>query len=104
MTTEVNNAACDAAQPVPAANLASSPISSPVPSPCINVCRMEPASGLCEGCLRTLDEIAAWSQFSDVAKGAVWQQLALRRAARPARDAHQAQVSGAAPALGAPTP
>ena len=27
-------------------------------SPCINVCEMEQPSGLCRGCLRTLDEIA----------------------------------------------
>ena len=30
------------------------------PSPCINVCRMDAASGLCEGCARTLAEIAGW--------------------------------------------
>ncbi len=30
--------------------------SAPVPSPCISVCRIDPASGLREGCLRTLDE------------------------------------------------
>lgn len=52
----------------------------PVPSPCISVCRMD-AQGLCIGCARTLDEIAAWSTMSDVAKRAVWQQLALRRPA-----------------------
>lgn len=37
----------------------------PVKSPCINVCRMDPVSGLCEGCLRTLDEIARWAQTTD---------------------------------------
>ena len=52
----------------------------PVPSPCINVCRMDAAGVLCEGCLRTLDEIAAWSQLSQAAKRAVWAQLELRRA------------------------
>ena len=31
-----------------------------MPSPCISVCRMDAVSGLCEGCFRTLDEIAAW--------------------------------------------
>ena len=30
-------------------------------SPCIKVCVIDPASGLCTGCLRTLDEIAAWA-------------------------------------------
>jgi hypothetical protein len=35
-----------------------------VKSPCINVCRMHPTRGYCEGCFRTIDEIAGWSQFS----------------------------------------
>lgn len=29
-------------------------------SPCIDVCRIDPATGWCEGCRRSLDEIAAW--------------------------------------------
>jgi hypothetical protein len=65
---------------------ASSPgIAAPVGSPCVNVCRMEPASGLCEGCLRTIDEIAAWAQLGDDAKRAVWARLGERRALRVAR-------------------
>ena len=48
-------------------------------SPCIDVCRMDPRSGLCEGCLRTLDEIAAWGTLSDAGKQAVWQRLEQRR-------------------------
>ena len=52
-----------------------------VPSPCISVCRMDPRTGLCEGCLRTLDEIAAWSVLDDDDKRVVWAQLAQRRAA-----------------------
>lgn len=47
----------------------------PVPSPCVNVCHIEPASGLCAGCLRTLDEIGAWSQLADDAKRRVWAAL-----------------------------
>ncbi|HTQ01114.1 MAG TPA: DUF1289 domain-containing protein [Casimicrobiaceae bacterium] len=54
----------------------------PVPSPCISVCRMSEATGLCEGCLRTLDEIAAWSVLDDEQRRAVWDAIALRRAAR----------------------
>jgi len=53
-----------------------------VPSPCINVCRMNPQTQLCEGCFRTLDEIAAWSTLSDGEKSAVLAQLPSRRAAR----------------------
>ncbi|HEY7788318.1 MAG TPA: DUF1289 domain-containing protein [Casimicrobiaceae bacterium] len=52
----------------------------PVPSPCTGVCRIDGASGLCTGCLRTLDEIAAWSTLDDAARRAVWQALAQRRA------------------------
>jgi predicted Fe-S protein YdhL (DUF1289 family) len=50
-----------------------------VASPCISVCRMDEASGWCEGCLRTLDEIAAWSLLDDEDKRAVWVELSRRR-------------------------
>lgn len=50
----------------------------PVPSPCINVCRLDTGTGLCTGCLRTLDEIAAWSRLDDAAKRAVWAALPTR--------------------------
>lgn len=49
----------------------------PVPSPCISLCKMSPDTGLCEGCLRTIDEICAWSTADDDAKRAVW--AAIRR-------------------------
>jgi predicted Fe-S protein YdhL (DUF1289 family) len=44
---------------------------------------MDAASGLCEGCLRTIDEIAAWGSMDDDAKRKVWQRLEQRRAAHP---------------------
>ena len=50
----------------------------PVPSPCVSVCRMDAASGLCEGCYRTLDEIAGWSRASEEDKRAVWDALLAR--------------------------
>lgn len=53
----------------------------PVPSPCVNVCRMVPATGLCEGCARTIDEIAGWGAMDDEAKRAVWALLRSRRQA-----------------------
>lgn len=49
-----------------------------VPSPCTEVCRIDPASGRCEGCARTLDEIARWSAMSDAEKAAVWRLLPMR--------------------------
>lgn len=50
-----------------------------VPSPCIDVCRMDPVTGWCAGCLRTIDEIAAWSRLSAEQKLAVWDELGGRR-------------------------
>ena len=52
----------------------------PVASPCTSVCRMDARTGWCEGCLRTLDEIAAWSMLDDPHKRAVWALLDQRRA------------------------
>ena len=51
----------------------------PVPSPCINVCRMDAGTGLCQGCLRTIDEIAFWGDATDAEKRAVWVQIRQRR-------------------------
>ncbi|WP_374674724.1 DUF1289 domain-containing protein [Ideonella sp.] len=51
-----------------------------VPSPCTSVCRIDPRTGWCAGCARTLDEIAAWSRLDDDAKRRVWALLPQRRA------------------------
>jgi predicted Fe-S protein YdhL (DUF1289 family) len=40
---------------------------------------MNERSGLCEGCLRTLDEIAQWSQMDEAVKLRVWGLLEQRR-------------------------
>ena len=53
----------------------------PVPSPCISVCRMDEVSGLCVGCLRSLDEIVRWGQSDDRARAATWHRLAARASA-----------------------
>jgi predicted Fe-S protein YdhL (DUF1289 family) len=42
---------------------------------------MNASTGWCEGCHRTLEEIAAWSTMSDADKRAVWKQLPARRQA-----------------------
>jgi hypothetical protein len=52
----------------------------PVPSPCIDVCRMNRTTGWCEGCLRTIDEIRSWSSFDDRQKRAVWDTIDVRHA------------------------
>lgn len=50
-----------------------------VPSPCIDVCRMNPATGFCDGCLRTIDEIANWSSLDASHKRAVLLRTESRR-------------------------
>ncbi|HSQ80521.1 MAG TPA: DUF1289 domain-containing protein [Casimicrobiaceae bacterium] len=60
-----------------------------VASPCISVCRMDEATGLCVGCQRTLEEIAAWGALDDAARRAVWVAITRRReglADRPGAD------------------
>jgi predicted Fe-S protein YdhL (DUF1289 family) len=48
---------------------------------------MDEARGQCEGCFRTIDEIAHWGLFDDDEKRAVLAQLPARCAAAGARDA-----------------
>ncbi len=50
-----------------------------VASPCVNICRMDAASGYCEGCRRSLEEIASWSVYSTAQKCAVLAQLPARK-------------------------
>jgi hypothetical protein len=49
-----------------------------LPSPCISICRMDAANGFCEGCLRTIAEIAAWSRIGDSEKRCIWRAIELR--------------------------
>ena len=46
-----------------------------VPSPCVSICVVNPVSGLCEGCLRNLDEVAAWGQMPSPKQREVWQRI-----------------------------
>lgn len=50
-----------------------------VPSPCVSVCKMNRATGLCRGCHRTLDEIAGWGALDNSARLAVWQRIEARQ-------------------------
>ena len=34
-------------------------------SPCIRVCILDPATGLCEGCGRTREEIGTWYRLTE---------------------------------------
>jgi predicted Fe-S protein YdhL (DUF1289 family) len=48
-------------------------------SPCIKICQMDPARGVCIGCCRSLDEIARWGAMSDAERMEVLDQLPERR-------------------------
>ena len=50
----------------------------PVISPCTGVCRLNPRTRLCEGCRRTLAEIAGWLDYPDERKRAIIAALAHR--------------------------
>lgn len=47
-------------------------------SPCISVCTVDRARGICIGCLRTLEEIGAWRTMTLEQKKAVVEKCANR--------------------------
>lgn len=51
-----------------------------VPSPCVNVCRLDSRTGWCVGCGRTGGEIAAWSSAGDAGRQAILDTLPARMA------------------------
>lgn len=52
-----------------------------IPSPCIAVCKLDAATGLCQGCLRTAAEIACWPRADETLRLAIVQRLRQRRRA-----------------------
>jgi uncharacterized protein len=55
------------------------PTAATAASPCTSVCRMSTQHPWCEGCHRTLDEIAGWARMDAPARQTVWEQLPERR-------------------------
>jgi predicted Fe-S protein YdhL (DUF1289 family) len=53
----------------------------PISSPCTKVCTIDPRSGLCLGCGRTLAEIAQWGSLSEVERLRIMAELPRRRSA-----------------------
>jgi predicted Fe-S protein YdhL (DUF1289 family) len=52
-------------------------------SPCVRVCAIETATGLCAGCGRSLEEIARWSRMTDAERRRIMNELAGRRRQAP---------------------
>jgi uncharacterized protein len=44
-------------------------------SPCVNVCVIDEATGFCQGCRRTLAEIATWSSIAPAERRAIMARL-----------------------------
>ncbi len=63
----------------PFARMNQPPVAQAVPSPCNSICRMDEATGWCQGCARTLPEIAAWAGLDEADKRRVWALLPERR-------------------------
>jgi hypothetical protein len=48
-------------------------------TPCIKVCVIDAATGLCAGCARSLSEIAGWASMSDFERQQIMRDLPARR-------------------------
>jgi predicted Fe-S protein YdhL (DUF1289 family) len=50
-------------------------------TPCIQVCKLDPLTGYCLGCYRTIEEIAAWSRLNREEKRKIYRELDKRKLA-----------------------
>lgn len=72
-------------------------------SPCVKICVMDPLSGLCIGCARTIAEISLWSEMSSDERRRTMEALPKRlegarsRAARGGRVRERQRDRRAAP-------
>lgn len=50
-----------------------------IETPCVNICKLD-GRGICTGCLRSVQEIAAWSRMSEVERSLIMADLSGRDA------------------------
>lgn len=50
-----------------------------IESPCIKICVVHPEARLCTGCLRSIDEIGAWSRMSPEDRSRIMAELPERK-------------------------
>jgi predicted Fe-S protein YdhL (DUF1289 family) len=48
-------------------------------SPCVDVCEIDRATGLCLGCRRTIEEIAGWSAMTSAERRRIMAELPARK-------------------------
>ncbi|MBI2261260.1 MAG: DUF1289 domain-containing protein [Caulobacterales bacterium] len=53
-----------------------------IATPCVKVCIVDGATGLCLGCWRTLSEIGGWSGLTDAERARIMAELPVRAKAR----------------------
>jgi len=68
-----------------------------IDSPCIKVCVMDPAQGICLGCGRTLDQIARWSAMAEEERAGIMRILGAR--ASSPHDGSATPMAGKMPAV-----
>jgi uncharacterized protein len=49
-----------------------------VQSPCVKLCVVHPEARICIGCMRTIDEISAWSRMTHEARATITAELPSR--------------------------
>ncbi|SAK90421.1 Fe-S protein [Caballeronia fortuita] len=54
----------------------------PIGSPCTDVCKLDPETGLCLGCFRSREEIKTFRSMDDATKLDLFDELLARRAAK----------------------
>jgi predicted Fe-S protein YdhL (DUF1289 family) len=50
-----------------------------IESPCIKICVVHPEARICTGCLRSIDEIGAWSRMSPEDRARIMAELPARK-------------------------
>jgi uncharacterized protein len=50
-------------------------------TPCVEICEIDSASGLCRGCGRSIDEISNWAAMTGAERRRIMAELARRKAA-----------------------
>ena len=56
-----------------------------IESPCVRDCRVDPVTGYCVSCLRTLSEISYWASYAPAERRRVMALLETRRIAEASR-------------------
>jgi predicted Fe-S protein YdhL (DUF1289 family) len=70
---------------------------SPIQSPCILICALEPVSGHCYGCGRNRDEISSWLEFTPQMRQNIMDELPQRVAKlerKPRRVTRRSKLRG----------